>query len=405
MKRIAIGAVGTRGDVSPAIALGAMLSSRSEVLLAAPPENREAAERANLEFVPLGDDFSGVVAAGGLGRYREQIRLQFRECAPVFARADAIVGFSLFYAGASLAERTGAPYDHVFFTPQVFRSTLLPPPSARDMDLPPRRIEAARRRHDAQENFVLKALINDERKLLGLAPVAGAGEARDPARAILAIDEIIARPPEDAAGVRQAHFWRLPGDREPSGALARFLDAGKPPFLLTLGSVSRAVRGSLRSLRQAALSLAGAGERAIVVHPDAVDGEPTSGAVFEVAFAPFDAVLPRCAAIAHQGGVGTLFAAALSGIPQAVLPCMLDQFFWARRIEELGVGSSLGGPKALADRGIAERLGALAVDKAAGRGGMTRREAAAALSSTLSSPDRERELRARVSELFGVPVD
>jgi UDP:flavonoid glycosyltransferase YjiC (YdhE family) len=273
------------------------------------------------------------------------------------------------------------------------------------MDMPPRRIEAAWRRHEAQEDFILKALINDERRLLGLEPIAAAGLARDPARAVLAIDESIARPPADAAGVRQAHFWSLGGGGAPSEALSRFLDSGKPPVLLTLGSVSRAVRGSLGLLMKAASSLARAGGRALVVHPDAAgDGSPSSD-VYEARFVPFGAVLPRCAAIAHHGGVGTLFSAALAGIPQAVLPCMLDQFFWARRVEELGVGASLGGPGALAGRDIAWRLRSLADDSAAGRDGATRGEAATLLSSALSSPERDRALRARVSELFGVPLD
>jgi vancomycin aglycone glucosyltransferase len=403
MKRIAIGAIGTRGDVAPAITLGAMLARRSEVVLAAPPENREAAEAAGLRFAPVGDDFAGVVARGGLRRYREQIRLQFRACPSAFEGADAIVGFSLFYAGSSLAELSGARYDHVFFTPQVFRSSLLPPPSARDMDMPKRRIEAARKRHAAQEDFILKALIDDERKALGLGPVAGAGAARDPSRAVLAVDEAIARPPADAAGVRQAHFWRRDGGETIPGALSRFLDSGEPPVLLTLGSVARAVRGSLALLRQAADALARSGTRVIVVHPDAAEGgadhggAPAGGSI-EVRFAPFGAVFPRCAAVVHQGGVGTLFEAALAGIPQAAAPCMLDQFFWARRIEELGLGASLGGPRALAGRGIAERIGAVAGDRSVA-------EAAALLSSALASPERVRAARARVSELFGVPVD
>jgi vancomycin aglycone glucosyltransferase len=403
MKRIAIGAIGTRGDVAPAIALGAMLARRGEVVLAAPPENREAAEAAGLRFAPVGDDFSLVVARGGLGRFREQVRRQFRACPRAFEGADAIIGFSLFYAGSSLAELSGAAYDHVFFTPQVFRSSLLPPPSARDMDMPRRRIEAAWKRHAAQEDFILKALLDGERKDLGLGPAMSAGAARDPARAVLAVDEAIARTPADAAGVRQAHFWRREGAEPIPGALSRFLDSGGPPVLLTLGSVSRAVRGSLALLRRAADALARSGTRAILVHPDAAecgadrDGAP-SGRAIEVRFAPFGAVLPRCAAVVHQGGVGTLFEAALAGVPQAAMPCMLDQFYWARRIEELGLGTSLGEPRALAGRDIAERIRAVAGDS---------RIAAAVglLSSALASPERDEAVRARVSELFGVPVD
>lgn len=394
MRRIAIGAVGTRGDVAPAIALGGMLAGSAEIVLVAPPENRAAAERSGLRFLALGQDFSGVVARGNLKEYREQIRLQFREHGAEFEAADAIIGFSLFYAGSSLAQRSGARYDHVFYTPQVFRSRILPPPSARDMSAPQTAIAAAWRRHEAQENFILKRLINDERKLLGLEPLRSAGLARSPERAILAVDPGIARPPADVAGVRQAHYWRLPDIAEPDESLRRFLDEGAAPLLMSLGSVSRTVRRSYARLHSAAAALVAEGERVILIHPEAPASPKAGDKLLEARFVPFGAVLPRCKAIAHQGGIGTLFAAALAGLPQLILPCMLDQFFWASRIEELGLGLDAKGPKALADGRFAVRLRALVESE-------TIRGAASAFSAALAAPERERSLRSRIAELFG----
>jgi UDP:flavonoid glycosyltransferase YjiC (YdhE family) len=43
------------------------------------------------------------------------------------------------------------------------------------------------------------------------------------------------------------------------------------------------------------------------------------------------------AAVVHHGGAGTTHTAARAGVPQIVIPHMLDQFYFARRVHELGV--------------------------------------------------------------------
>jgi UDP:flavonoid glycosyltransferase YjiC (YdhE family) len=53
---------------------------------------------------------------------------------------------------------------------------------------------------------------------------------------------------------------------------------------------------------------------------------------------PHDLVLPYVALAVHHGGAGTTTAAARAGIPQVVLPHILDQFYWAHRVELLDLG-------------------------------------------------------------------
>jgi rhamnosyltransferase subunit B len=59
--------------------------------------------------------------------------------------------------------------------------------------------------------------------------------------------------------------------------------------------------------------------------------------VSHVRYAPFGALLPRCAAIVHHGGIGTAAQALGAGIPQVILPKAVDQFDNARRLCSLGV--------------------------------------------------------------------
>ncbi|MGZ6017975.1 MAG: glycosyltransferase, partial [Phenylobacterium sp.] len=52
------------------------------------------------------------------------------------------------------------------------------------------------------------------------------------------------------------------------------------------------------------------------------------------------ALFPRVGAVVHHAGAGTTTAAALAGAPQIAVPMFGDQFYWARRVERLGIGST-----------------------------------------------------------------
>lgn len=51
-------------------------------------------------------------------------------------------------------------------------------------------------------------------------------------------------------------------------------------------------------------------------------------------------LFPRMAVIVHHGGSGTTHSAARAGVPQLIVPHVLDQFYFARRVADLGVGAS-----------------------------------------------------------------
>lgn len=52
---------------------------------------------------------------------------------------------------------------------------------------------------------------------------------------------------------------------------------------------------------------------------------------------PYAWLLPQCSVAVHHGGSGTTAACLKSGIPQVICPFVMDQFYWAERMEWLGV--------------------------------------------------------------------
>ena len=64
--------------------------------------------------------------------------------------------------------------------------------------------------------------------------------------------------------------------------------------------------------------------------------------MFVALYAPYSQVFPRCAAIVHQGGVGTTGMAMLAGKPMLIVPYGWDQPDQAARIVRMGAGLTIG---------------------------------------------------------------
>ena len=100
--------------------------------------------------------------------------------------------------------------------------------------------------------------------------------------------------------------------------------------------------------------------------------------------APHDWLFPRCAAIVHHGGAGTVGAALRAGIPMIVVAHMADQAFWADKARRLGVAAEPMGPQALGAGRLGRVLNATLSDgqmaqRAAEVGVRVRRENGAAV--------------------------
>ncbi|KZV74732.1 glycosyltransferase family 1 protein [Peniophora sp. CONT] len=69
--------------------------------------------------------------------------------------------------------------------------------------------------------------------------------------------------------------------------------------------------------------------------------EPLPDCIYPVSAVPHDWLFARIDAACHHGGAGTTGASLRAGIPTIVRPFFGDQFFWADRVEALGMGVAL----------------------------------------------------------------
>jgi vancomycin aglycone glucosyltransferase len=201
---------------------------------------------------------------------------------------------------------------------------------------------------DAQRwNAMWGAALNAQREAAGLAPVGDVRRHIFTGNPWLAADPTLAPWPEPSElDVLQTGAWTLTDHRPLPIELEEFLDAGEPPIYFGFGSV-RAPEGIARTMIEAARAL---GRRAILARGWADlsldEGAPDCLMVDEV---NQQTLFRRVAAVVHHGGAGTTTTAATAGTPQVLVPQMFDQFYFAHRVDQLGIGSAHPGSNPTAD--------------------------------------------------------
>jgi UDP:flavonoid glycosyltransferase YjiC (YdhE family) len=193
--------------------------------------------------------------------------------------------------------------------------------------------------------------INNVRRAHGLAPerahalVSGLGAART----IILLSRHFYEPPSDWAArypLTGFTIWNGPHGQEVPVEVARYLDAGDPPVLVTLGT--SASSHALRLFETLAQALDDLGLRGLFLVGHSVN---MSGALQErpgvFTFAPIAEALPRCRAVVQSGSHGTNAAVLASGLPSVTIPQVVDQVWNAHRIEQLGAGVAVTGTPSL----------------------------------------------------------
>jgi UDP:flavonoid glycosyltransferase YjiC (YdhE family) len=127
------------------------------------------------------------------------------------------------------------------------------------------------------------------------------------------------------------------GKQELPAEVERFLQAGEPPVVFTLGSAAVLDAGDFYEESARAALLAGV-RAVLLVGTDARNVPQRQSASLCVArYAPYSKLFPRASLIVHQGGVGTTAQAMQAGRPMLVMPYSHDQPDNARRMRRLGV--------------------------------------------------------------------
>lgn len=372
--RLLLVAVGSRGDVQPLLALGAHMQGRGhDVTLAAPPNFAAWIRGQGLACLPFGPDVESFTRAHGhllnhparfipllISTISQATEELFKALPEMATGMDAILSGSLDMAGPSVAEALGLSHVAIQFYPGVMPSAEWPLPLLPYYDLPKWLNRLSWTLGVLGDRAYFHPAVDGQRRRLGLAPFRGSSfdYITSGGHSLLATDPALDPiPPDVRVPFTQTGFWFYEGGGEIAPELEAFLEAGEPPVYLGFGSMATASGEALTRLLVEAIREVGC--RALIsagwAGLGATDLPETIRTIGPVSHA---ALFPRMAAVVHHGGAGTTAMAARAGKPQVIVPHLLDQFHWARRIERAGLGPAGLPSKHLTARRLADTLAA-----------------------------------------------
>jgi len=348
--KIVLATFGSRGDVQPMIALTlALQSAGHDVLLAGPPEKAPWIKKMGCRFHPLGKDVTSFIdslenahsirAATHFIRFvQTELDTQFDSIPGMISGADLVLGASLVFSLSSISEAMGIKYRFIAFTPQLLPSSCHPFMAIKHQDFPRWVNRLGWDLFSCLDKLNLTRRLNKNRRKIGLAPLASAWEHILGKDVIIASDkEIAVAPPDTAISHTQTGYMHLVQPSLQYPKLDAFLNAGPPPVYSGFGSMPKLDQASRIPL---IVKAARANGLRVVIAKfwDEPSEFSDSEDVFFIQKYPHLDLFPRMAAVIHHGGAGTTATAARSGIPQIIVPHILDQYYWGNQIYKSRLG-------------------------------------------------------------------
>ncbi|MFT3894894.1 MAG: glycosyltransferase, partial [Anaerolineales bacterium] len=172
-------------------------------------------------------------------------------------------------------------------------------------------------------------------------------------------EHVFPTPNDWSPHIHNTGFWFLDekADWEPSAELLSFLQSGPAPIYVGFGSLSDSATAD-QTTDLVIDALKRSGQRGILATGwnGMTKRNDLPETIFMLESAPHSWLFPRMAAVVHHGGAGTTAAGFRAGVPSIIIPHSNDQFAWARRAYELGVGPKPVYRKQLTAQRLAEAI-------------------------------------------------
>lgn len=399
MARIILTTFGSLGDLHPYLAIALELKRRGhQAVVATHGLYRERIEAMQLEFVPVRPNFdewgdmSGVLRDAMDARRGSKVvlfdlvlpylRVSRDDLLQACRGADLVVDHVLTFTAPLVAEKLGLPRVSTTLQPMAMFSANDPPVSPEMPWLAKLKVLGPWAWHGlwAVARAVTAPFFREVASLraeMGLPPSKRHPMLRNWSHDLhlVLFSRALAEPQPDwpPNAVQVGFPFHDRGD-EGQGmplALEVFLRQGEPPLVFTLGSSAvfaagdfyRAAAAAANAMNRRAVLLVGEGGLNEVPGVPQIAHAPMGSRVVAVPYAPHSELMPRAAAIIHQGGVGTTGQAMRAGKPMLIVPWSHDQPDNADRCRQLGIARTLP-RKEVSAAAFQRELGALLADTA-----------------------------------------
>lgn len=386
--RIAIIAMGSRGDVQPYVALGKGLKAAGHVVRLLTHENFEVlvssyglefyAARGNVQEFMENPEMLALLEKGNFLALNAHTSKASKGRAIDWAKDSIaasqhmellIVGVGGLFLSLALAEKFKLPLlqAYVFpFTPTTVFPAVLFPQFISKLGGYVNRLS-----HDLFRQIMWQGsrrgdgLARKEVLDLPTAPFWGVYNSKhfQGYPILYGISPSVISKPFDWRNTHITGYWFLDEapDWTPPAALLDFLQNGSPPVYIGFGSMRSRNPEETADIVLQAIALTG--QRAILQSGwGGLSKSDLPNTVLMVDSIPHSWLFPRMAALVHHGGAGTTAAGLRAGVPSILIPFFGDQPFWGQRVAELGVGPNPIPRKQLTAQRLAEAISTAITD-------------------------------------------
>ncbi len=363
--RIAIVALGSRGDIQPYIALGQGFKNAGHQVRLITHENFETlvtayglefwTMRGNVQEVAESQTMTDLLEKGNFfaimaysAKEAQRVVLHWAQDGLAACRGmDVIIaGIGGVFIGLAFAEKLGLPLVQAYYAPftptKAFPSVLLPSGTAK----------LGRYFNRMSHYFTQQMMwqgsrsadVSARRQVLDLPPAPFLGPFQSPYMRQTPVlygfsPVVIPRPVDWNERTHVTGYWFL--DEQPNWTppteLMAFLQAGPTPIYIGFGSMSS--RKPQETTDLVLQALRETGQRAILFSGwGGLQKDQLPDTVFMVDSIPHSWLFQHVAAVVHHGGAGTTAAGLRAGVPSILTPFFADQPFWGQRVAALGVG-------------------------------------------------------------------
>ena len=379
--RITIFAAGSRGDVQPCIMLGLSLQQAGFQVLMAAPQNFAGFIRSHdLPFHPLHGDVQQIMSSDTGREFMESgdanpiksifamrkmigpIAMQMAEDLLDACRdADALISLAVFATlGKTIAQIRNIPWRCVEPTPMLPTQDFPAPgfPIQKNLGVFLNRFSGFAMLWMIWQWY--RPYVNEFRKRFELPPLNGGDFYRSLNSVPLLgaySPNVIPHPRDWSDSVHITGYWfqEYADEWQPPTELVKFLENGDLPVYVGFGSMTG--RDPEHYAGIVLEALAKSGERGVIATGwGGMNVMKIPDNVIVIDSAPHGWLFPRMSAVVHHGGAGTTAEGLRAGIPSVIVPFIVDQLFWGKRVEALGAGPEPIRAKELTAEKLAEAI-------------------------------------------------
>ena len=359
--RVCIMTLGSRGDVQPYVALGKELIKKGHTaVICTGGSFRQFVEENGVEFQETASDLMAIAETPegkailehpvknmrlALRYSKEVINPAYRKTLDDFYAAakgaDMIVYHPKALGAVDMALSLSIPCVSMPPVPIIFPVSEFPNFSLTHKDLGPVLNRLSYKVNEKAESSQIEE-INDFREKTLRLPKRRAGiySYTDGTNSIPIVYPISPRLfPEVKSWdgyVFLSGFLTLETDEKLSEELISFLKDGEKPIVVSFSS--RPLSEPARFMSKLTQALEKTGDRAVILTGNSGMAGSNNSTCFFARSAPHGRLFPHAKAVVHHGGVGTMAAALMAGVPQQIITFSVDQPFWAERLYKLGYG-------------------------------------------------------------------